>query len=159
LSNDLRTYADGQPDDDELDRLFMGLRSQGPRGVAVIIARELEDNVRQVLEANGIQVRKRATFSDAIELAFKNTLIGPKIKHDLDVIRDIRNAMAHSARALSFNTPPIEVMCRSLNALKGHEEGNDDPQDAFIWASLMLVVRLVQVKANPKSVSTFEALD
>jgi hypothetical protein len=109
-----------RPCGDDIDELLDGLRSQGPRGIAVITARYLENALDEALRVISKLQTKRKTFSEKIALAYEHHIIGPKTKHDLEIVREIRNAMAHSDRAISFDTPPVATLCRSLNALTGY---------------------------------------
>jgi hypothetical protein len=135
-SKDLHEYLDTKPNEEDLDEIFLGIRSHGPRGIAMIIARDLEEYLIGALQrCCGIQAPRRSTFSDKIRLAYDNGVVGPKTKHDLEVIREIRNAMAHARRQISFETPVIADLCSKLNALKGFEGDCHSGQDNFIFAS------------------------
>ncbi|GEM_PF-6792277 len=54
------------------------------------------------------------TFSAKIDLAYAFNFIGPKSYHDLDLIRLLRNAFAHTRRAVSFQTPEVIDVCKYL---------------------------------------------
>jgi hypothetical protein len=54
------------------------------------------------------------TFSAKTALAFALGLIGPISKHDLDLIRLLRNEFAHSRRSFSFETKVAANVCLQL---------------------------------------------
>ena len=53
-------------------------------------------------------------FSARIELAYCLGLIPANIRHDLDIIRKVRNRFAHKLHGLSFGVEPIRGFCASL---------------------------------------------
>jgi hypothetical protein len=54
------------------------------------------------------------TFSSKIILGFAFNLFGPTTRHDLDLIRNIRNEFAHSRRPLDFKLREVEDVCAQL---------------------------------------------
>ena len=55
------------------------------------------------------------TLSEKIQAAYFLRIIGPKVRRDLDLIREIRNQAAHDMNEISFqNTEKIANRCREL---------------------------------------------
>ena len=54
------------------------------------------------------------TFGAKIFVAFALDLFGTKTKHDLDLIRTLRNGCAHSDIPLRFKTPEVRAVCDHL---------------------------------------------
>jgi hypothetical protein len=50
-------------------------------------------------------------FSAKIKVGYAMGIYGPKTRSDLDLIRDIRNAFAHSLQPISFKTGEVGEMC------------------------------------------------
>lgn len=92
------------------------------------------------------------TFYARILLARALNFIDSDEQDNLDCIRRIRNAFAHSTKAISFSTPEIEAECAKLTML---EVKDWDPDDAdfsdrarFQAASFRLDLRLTQRRAD-----------
>ena len=56
-----------------------------------------------------------SSFSSRLKLSFALGLVGPKTKHDLETINDIRNAFAHSVRKLTFKNRTIGNRMKGLH--------------------------------------------
>ena len=69
-----------------------------------------------------------ATFSARIRIAYALGIVGKKTRHDLDLMREIRNAMAHSRRAIGFDTPEVLKLFRQLHCLKDARVPDKDPK-------------------------------
>jgi hypothetical protein len=54
------------------------------------------------------------TFSSRINLAYALSIFGEKTKHDLDLIRLIRNQFAHCRLPLHFEIPEVKAVCDHL---------------------------------------------
>lgn len=73
-----------------------------------------------------------ASFSARINMAYALSIIGEKTRADLNCIRDIRNAFAHSRTTLAFEMPEISDACKTLTAwerLHGRARLVDAPPD------------------------------
>jgi len=56
------------------------------------------------------------TFSAKIRVVYAFNWCGPDTRHDLDLIRELRNGFAHSRNSFEFVTPEVAAMCRELRA-------------------------------------------
>jgi DNA-binding MltR family transcriptional regulator len=73
-----------------------------------------------------------ASFSARINMAFALNVVGEKTRADLNCIRDIRNAFAHSRVSLTFEMREVADACRTLTAptrLHGAARMPDWPPD------------------------------
>jgi hypothetical protein len=68
------------------------------------------DVVIRVFEANG----PLSTFSNKIIMGHALGLYGNIFRHDLDIIRELRNGFAHTRRPLEFETKEVTDMCNYL---------------------------------------------
>lgn len=59
-----------------------------------------------------------STFSAKIKMAHALAIFGPKTVADIEIIKDIRNAFAHSFHPLTFNRKEIAAQCNKLTAPK-----------------------------------------
>lgn len=55
-----------------------------------------------------------SAFSHRIMLGFALNLYGPVYRHDLDLIRELRNGFAHVRLPMTLTTPEVAGMCRHL---------------------------------------------
>jgi hypothetical protein len=67
-----------------------------------------------------------STFAAKIEMAYALGIIDKDYKIKIDVVREIRNACAHTRRPLSLKTPVLKAACEAviremLPAIKDHE--------------------------------------
>jgi hypothetical protein len=90
------------------------------------------------------------TFSARINLAYALALFGKKTKHDLDLIRLMRNQFAHCRLPLRFDMPAVANVCAHLQI--------PDTQQAthpFVFASFVKTIELMDTPLhtdphNPK---------
>ena len=68
------------------------------------------DDRQRLFDGSGVA----ATFSSKIILAYAFKLIGSITRHDLDLIRHLRNDFAHSRMPISFETPEVRAVCDQL---------------------------------------------
>ncbi|MGM4967818.1 MltR family transcriptional regulator [Tardiphaga sp. 1201_B9_N1_1] len=55
-----------------------------------------------------------SSFSAKIKIGYALGLYGKIVRDDLDTIRTVRNAFAHSTVHLDFKTPAVSVVCNRL---------------------------------------------
>lgn len=53
-------------------------------------------------------------FSSKIKMGFALGLYGPQTKADLDAIREVRNAFAHTMEPIDFDTPEVVNVCNRI---------------------------------------------
>jgi DNA-binding MltR family transcriptional regulator len=56
-------------------------------------------------------------FSSKIFVAYAFNLFGPETRHDLDLIRTLRNGFAHSRKSFGFVTNEVSEVCQKLKAV------------------------------------------
>jgi DNA-binding MltR family transcriptional regulator len=54
------------------------------------------------------------TFSSKIVMSYALSIFGKITYHDLEIIRELRNAFAHNRKPLRFETPVVKDMCMHL---------------------------------------------
>ena len=87
-------------------------------------------------EANGGAL---ATLTSKIRLAYALGLFGPKTKSDLNILRIVRNAIAHAVPRPSFDTAEIEVECRRLQIIADADTVDASPREIFVAAATILI--------------------
>lgn len=102
-----------------------------------------------------------ATFSAKTRLALAFEVINTEMRTELDRLRDIRNAFAHSKSFLTFETEEVRAACATLTmphydtGAPWKVEGDrviwvpDTPRDQFLVSVRMTWVFLYQAIHNP----------
>jgi len=88
-----------------------------------------------------------AELSARIKMAYVMKIFGPKTKKELDHIRIVRNAFAHSVNILRFEDREVSDICNLLHAptmtaVLGQTALGDSPRARYINATVYLVVRI-----------------
>jgi DNA-binding MltR family transcriptional regulator len=126
----------------DMDRIFGELNNDNHRAVIIVGGSLLEYGLAQVIKSrlrepaskdeeeellsdNGIM----GSFHQKILLAYSLRLIGPSVRRDFDLIRKIRNEVAHNMNPVSFDLPPIADRCRELVFGKETIPGQQMPPD------------------------------
>lgn len=82
------------------------------------------------------------TFSACIDMAFYMTLIDPTLREQLHALRDMRNAVAHTKRRVSFDDVQLQNAAKRLIAPKGTftllHDGPDGIRRTFIAECLFI---------------------
>ncbi len=73
--------------------------------------RPLSNDLRdRMFDGNG----PLSTFSHKIMLGYAINLYGPVFRHDLDLIRELRNGFAHVRLPMTWTSPEVAGMCQHL---------------------------------------------
>jgi DNA-binding MltR family transcriptional regulator len=107
--------------------LLEQLNKESDRGVALIAAAyldaTLESMLRKYLVDDAVVVDELfkhpgalSGFSARIRMAYCLGLIGPDLRHNLDIVRDIRNDFAHDIEHTSFDTDSVRDRCSNLKS-------------------------------------------
>ncbi len=95
-------------------------------------------------------------FSARIKIARALRLFGPKTAEDLETIRAIRNAFAHSIELLDFDNADVTVLCEGLHLfgtltlLTGYSS-DASPRTRYIEVTFVLAERLKRLLQQPKN--------
>jgi hypothetical protein len=132
---------------DEAMTFRMSLETETDRGVALVCAAYIEDQLKVLLERQFANVPKvigklfdavgpLGTFSAKIDIALASGVISDKSHRGLHIIRKIRNKFAHYHLPRSFEETEIAAQCSELVALmpEYHCESNSG-RERFINCS------------------------
>lgn len=91
-----------------------------------------------------------AELSARIKMAYIMKIFGPKTKQDLDHIRHVRNAFAHSLNILRFQDREVADICNSLHAATSSTvltkpALGDSPRARYIDATVFLAEQLKRI--------------
>jgi len=124
--DELEALINKQPGISDIHRLFREMFiTRNDRGAGILMSSYLEDALRTAI-TNNLNVRPKqqkalfgingplGTFANKIKIAYALDIIGPETFSNLDYIRLIRNAFAHSKVSISFKTKIVRDICALL---------------------------------------------
>lgn len=137
---------------DKIIRFRQTLNAETDRGVALVCAAYLSEELRTLLENSFVDephaIEKLfegtgplATFSSRIELAFAIGVLPAESHRALHLIRRVRNDFAHEYSERTFGDPDISGRCRELVPLNPFLEERD-PRKLFIRAVLAVLAEI-----------------
>jgi DNA-binding MltR family transcriptional regulator len=143
--------------------LYQELKKESDRGAALIGAAFLDDALETLLRnsfVEKLQVAERllidprgalGTFSARTDLAYCLGLIGPKMYHDLNTLRVIRNSFGHTHRSMSLEDPGIKDQLATLKYLAWlPSRGGLQGRDRFVLTVVILTTDLLLVAERAK---------
>jgi hypothetical protein len=177
----LKKFSDATPD--LIDQLVseQELRTgRSDRSVAILIAIQIDEALKRTLvrwlrplntkERDGLFGINRplSNFSARIRLCHAMRVIGPDTRDELDIIREIRNAFAHSGREISFATKEIKDACNFLRspfwfpsmrprARRGRQIPGRRARDLYHAAAKNIITNL-QIGEPPKACSEWDRI-
>ncbi len=96
-----------------------------------------------------------ATFSQKIKMAEAMRIIGPATRANLDRVREIRNAFAHTHRDLTFETPAVVTVCDKMTIdvwpPRPRMPPIVTPRDKYVYLTLGLFVVLEEMAGHTRS--------
>ena len=106
-------------------RFRQALTGETDRGCALYAAAYLDQAISDLLYLSLVYTKDMekdlfkgiaplASFSNRITFAYYLGKISPSMRHELDLIRRIRNDFAHSAENITFETEKISNRCENL---------------------------------------------
>ena len=121
----VRDYKLDFPSDPEFHAFLDEFQRESDRAAAVLAAAFLDELLERLLrrsftnEDKAVEVLFRwpgplSSFAGKISVAYAVGLISTQERHDLDLMRDIRNDFGHELQGLSFGTRSIADRCRGF---------------------------------------------
>lgn len=126
--------------DDELDQAIEDLTGESDRGAVILSATSIEDTLEWALMVRMTPLQDDATtrnsvfggdgfastFASKTTLAYALGIIDKQTRDEINLIRDIRNACAHSRKPISFKLPELKAVARHVlrdmwGGIKDHE--------------------------------------
>lgn len=159
----LKKLSEQPFDDDNFKSVIDSLRSESDRAAVIIAGSLLDDElaalIRKVMRPLSAEDRQRlfsfdgpaGTFSSRILLAYALRLIDANDRKLLNIIREMRNACAHSRTPISFDTPELRDVTVLL--LTEDQRGETDCKKLralFIFVCALLLNILVGGKTEAK---------
>lgn len=140
------------------DRTLSDIRDGNPRVAAILAGARVQSVLRQAILFNLVPLKSKedddlfdrsgplATFSAQIKIGYALGLYGTKVRHDLDVIRDIRNEFAHHLDDVDLGHVDFAGRLGGLHAVQlDPERTGKNPgellADAVFLLSMFLIMR------------------
>jgi len=126
----LKRFSKQTSDQTSAEQFVANLSEESDRGAVILAATMVEDTLLEVLSSRmptlNSDERSRmfdhegiaGSFSAKIKLAQGLGIIDRKVARSIDIIREMRNACAHSRQAISFETP--ELRDAFLTSMEGY---------------------------------------
>jgi Mannitol repressor len=137
----LRDLVRLSPTEAEIDFLLTELDTHNHRAAAILGGAFVEDALEYAIQRRLVRLGKErlaflfeypgplSSFSAKIQVGFAIGLYGPVVRHDLDVIRQIRNGFPHAKKPISFDTPEVIKEIERSQYLKW--KANNGKSDVF----------------------------
>lgn len=126
---DFKSFTRGEPTMADLASLEAEIYGTNDRARAVMLGALVEVALQQFLHN---KTRPTLTSDDGRSLfdfrgplgdfasktlvAYAFNMFGPDTRHDLDLVRVMRNEFAHSRKSFDFTTPAVAAVCAQLRA-------------------------------------------
>jgi DNA-binding MltR family transcriptional regulator len=128
------------PEYPEILAFRQSLTPESDRGCAMIAVAYLDGQLEGLLRTNFVNdpkccddllgpSRPLGTFAARVELAFALGLLPAETRHDLHLIRKIRNDFGHKPEPIAFSTAAISSRCSELSCT--WLEKSEEPRDRF----------------------------
>ena len=177
-----KEYTRGDPTKDDLPAMAKEFYGKSTRAVVILQATMVEGTLANAIESvlhSDLSKTKLfdfegplGTFSAKIAIAYALGIFGPKTRHDLDLIRLLRNGFAHCSRPMSFSTTEVAAVCKYLQVpsingigitpqgfLKTKRNFNpnlQDPKTRYISACYSIARHLLDFIADKKIKKAYE---
>jgi hypothetical protein len=158
----LKKFVKARPDMGEVEEILRAIQTDSPRAAAMIAGSMIDDILKGAIKFR-MPTKLTAdeedemfsgtgplsTFSSRIAMAYALNVIGRKTRHDLLLLKEIRNAFAHTLRHLTFDTPELEKRCREFHCARDVAEYQTVPARSLFTAVVDLLSLYLITKIGP----------
>lgn len=154
----LRDLSKESPPLDEVETLLSSLVKMEARAAALIAVSILDNFLESAISAcfvklsqtkfNALFRDKQApfsSFSNKISVAYALGIFNDVTRSQLDSVRSIRNAFAHTMQPIDFDHPIISAACNNLNPslISGRPFHSGSPRERFIGTAALVGIVIV----------------
>jgi len=153
MSKALKSFASSRPQNaQEVTAIFEELKTDGPGGVASLASALMEHLLEGAIKYRMVKLTSDeerdlfqgaaplATLSARIRVAYAMGIIGKKVRRDLNLLREIRNALVHTRRRVTFETKEVSELCATFIGGKDIAKFRTlGPREQFVEVTQMLV--------------------
>lgn len=156
----LKNLLKQRPTADDVTILVAEIKTDGPRGAAVTAGALVDDLLRELLVENMVTLTEGehnilftrngplANFGSRIDVAYAFGFFKERTRHDLRLLKGIRNAFAHVNLNISFATPEIAKLCGAFHCLEDVIDAKErSPQEQLAIATQCILIHLIS-KSN-----------
>jgi DNA-binding MltR family transcriptional regulator len=174
MAKALRNFINSRASKQEANLIAREIHTTSPRGGAMVAAAFLDDFLQRLICRHFVELstsetaslfepeRPLGSLSSKIKIARALGIFGPKTAHDLNIMREIRNAFAHGLRKMNFETREVKQLLMSLYCIRDIENFRRlSPRKLFFEATAMLSTHLDQkavsspIKREPLKLTVF----
>ena len=158
---DFKKFVDGNVTADDLPALEAEIYGSNDRSTVVMMCAIVEwaldifvrYKLRPTLNSDDKHllfdfVGPLGTFSAKTLVAYAFNCFGPETRHDLDLVRVLRNGFAHSRKAFGFETPQVAAVCAEL---KSPEWKRAFPPAGLLMRASEEELDQIEDRSHPKS--------
>ncbi|AYG71004.1 MULTISPECIES: hypothetical protein [unclassified Rhizobium] len=158
--------------DENYRAIVDSLKSESDRSMVVIAGSILEDELQSRIQRTLIQLDKEdsqrffgfdglaGTFSSKILMAYSLGLIDSHTRYLLDIVREVRNACAHSRMPVNFDTPELKNATVLLLPESLRKKSNRDQLRAqFLTVTSMLLTIIARGKSESEEAKVRSIID
>jgi DNA-binding MltR family transcriptional regulator len=152
-ANPVKQYTRQKLTREEQAELFKEVSSGEPRASILLAATFVEDALRRCIEwkfghLDTAEIKALFeeqggplhTFAGKIQMGYALDIIDADIQHDLDLLRNLRNGVAHGLRKFTFETDVVKAEIKKLRVIDAID--SMDARKKFIGAFRVLLVIL-----------------
>lgn len=146
------------PDEEDIAPLLSSLQDMDARGAALIMASILDNMLEYAITLFFVELGKTkfdnifrskqaplASFSSKISVAYALGIITDEVRAQLDRVRSIRNAFAHSMKAIDFDHEIVASECNKLSpsVIYGSKFAADTPREKFLSSATVIGIAII----------------
>jgi DNA-binding MltR family transcriptional regulator len=156
MAKRLRLFLKTQAPIAEANLVAREILTTPPRAAVIVAAAFLDTFLERLIRRHLVELpptevealfgpdRPLGSFSAKIKMARAMGLIGPKTAHDMNIMREIRNAFAHGLRRMNFETAEVKQLLHSFYCLKEINLRRVRPRRLFLFVASTLSTHLNQ---------------
>lgn len=155
MTASLKNLLKKTPTVEDINAAIAEVRTDGPRGSVLLGCALIEDVLRGLILQRTISLKSAeydqlfrgngplASFSAKIKLAYALHFIGPETRADLDKLRELRNAFAHTQLILNFETPEVVSLINGFNWLSTLSQDDLTTREQFVAVIRILMIHII----------------
>jgi len=168
----LRQYWKDRYAEPNAEHFRKEINGESDRAVVILVATMIDDwlahaiNERAVIKANPDEMEymfrfegPMGSFSARIEIAYIFGVIDERTMNQVDVIREMRNACAHSKRGITFAMPVLSNVLKRILKPNGEISllgtSGKDMRDAFI-SEAIIIISILQEGSREKGIMSLK---
>ncbi len=167
----LRDLSRQMPTDDEFLRIMTDIEHMDNRAAALVLASLIDNLLEFAIKFRFVPLKgddfdklfrnptaPLASFSAKITLAHALGLCDEVMRRQLDIMRSVRNAFAHTIMPVTFDDPLIAAECYRLDPVRlidiPYQPVEDSPKGRFLYVGRVIAFQLIGIIQRLSEIST-----